>query len=658
MERERSALDSFTEPIDLNQGSISGNTSTMDHHSSSWDNMLSPVQNRLSDYMLGSTGGNLSTTNASNDTCHNFARLDRGKSSSSANTTQDGDDSKANLVWPSSFYSCSGPDPTSENWSFNPPSGIGASRPSSTQSYCSNHAVALNLNSNNGPQSLYKSGHSEIDQIPTFYASSSNLKAFSGSPSTFGENTGASGSSFAVCGSSCKRKAFEGTSGQLYPPGGSSSSNQPMDKNVIQHLFPDCYASQGNLSIASLGPLNLSPNNYSEQINPSTGVGISRQTPGFFPSSSVGLSESPTINLTSRLNHGRHDSVLFDTAPRSTSLRSFGVYTSESRSPMTIATNRNSALNQPDAMQINEGQGGMHPYTWNEPFGSRCGSSFGASEEVVNVRASRRNNNLETHLNISPSETRNPLRDQIDWSFVPGNLLSSRNHHSASRVGPGSSGGRASLAAWLPHQNPTTSQDHQRLSDIAPWIPSHRGESDSGFRRSHFAHLPSSADDAGPSSRVPHHMPGEDTNRRRSLAAIEGRHRLIRHMLAAMRRGVHLQAEDYMLVDPFMNGFAELHDTHRDMRLDVDNMSYEELLALEERIGSVNTGLSEERIRVSMKQWIFETPGFFLSNSEPCCICQGELHQWRLYRNIGLRARVSHRMHQTVAYPQEPVSYL
>ncbi|GER47215.1 RING/U-box superfamily protein [Striga asiatica] len=37
-------------------------------------------------------------------------------------------------------------------------------------------------------------------------------------------------------------------------------------------------------------------------------------------------------------------------------------------------------------------------------------------------------------------------------------------------------------------------------------------------------------------------------------------------------------------------------DQHRDMRLDVDNMSYEELLLLGERIGSVNTGLSNDLI--------------------------------------------------------------
>lgn len=36
-----------------------------------------------------------------------------------------------------------------------------------------------------------------------------------------------------------------------------------------------------------------------------------------------------------------------------------------------------------------------------------------------------------------------------------------------------------------------------------------------------------------------------------------------------------VDSQDYMLVDPFINGIAEFHDRHRAMRLDVDNMSYE-----------------------------------------------------------------------------------
>ncbi|KAJ0011053.1 hypothetical protein Pint_33928 [Pistacia integerrima] len=84
--------------------------------------------------------------------------------------------------------------------------------------------------------------------------------------------------------------------------------------------------------------------------------------------------------------------------------------------------------------------------------------------------------------------------------------------------------------------------------------------------------------------------------------------------------------QDYMLFDPFIyNGLAEMHDRHRDMRLDVDNMSYEELLALEERIGDVSTGLSEETISKLMKQKKYMSIAIEVpSDQEPCCICQEE----------------------------------
>ncbi|KAJ8511428.1 hypothetical protein OPV22_001862 [Ensete ventricosum] len=55
-----------------------------------------------------------------------------------------------------------------------------------------------------------------------------------------------------------------------------------------------------------------------------------------------------------------------------------------------------------------------------------------------------------------------------------------------------------------------------------------------------------------------------------------------------------------------------LFDEHHDMRLDIDNMSYEDLLALEERIGNVNTGLSEGAISRCLMETIYcsdQTPG-------------------------------------------------
>uniref|UniRef100_A0A2N9IFM7 RING-type E3 ubiquitin transferase n=1 Tax=Fagus sylvatica TaxID=28930 RepID=A0A2N9IFM7_FAGSY len=99
----------------------------------------------------------------------------------------------------------------------------------------------------------------------------------------------------------------------------------------------------------------------------------------------------------------------------------------------------------------------------------------------------------------------------------------------------------------------------------------------------------------------------------------------IRQVLSAMRRGENLRVEDYMLFDPFIyHGMADMHDRHRDMRLDVDNMSYEELLALEERIGDVSTGLNEDTILKSMKQRKYVFAIESLPDLEPCCICQEE----------------------------------
>ncbi|CAA0838300.1 RING/U-box superfamily protein [Striga hermonthica] len=50
----------------------------------------------------------------------------------------------------------------------------------------------------------------------------------------------------------------------------------------------------------------------------------------------------------------------------------------------------------------------------------------------------------------------------------------------------------------------------------------------------------------------------------------------------------------------FLSGL-NLYDRHRDMRLDIDNMSYEELLALGERMGTVSTALSDEALSECIK---------------------------------------------------------
>ncbi|XP_057766832.1 LOW QUALITY PROTEIN: probable E3 ubiquitin-protein ligase HIP1 [Salvia miltiorrhiza] len=91
----------------------------------------------------------------------------------------------------------------------------------------------------------------------------------------------------------------------------------------------------------------------------------------------------------------------------------------------------------------------------------------------------------------------------------------------------------------------------------------------------------------------------------------------------------------------FLNGL-NLYDQHRDMRLDIDDMSYEELLALGDRMGTVSTALSEKELSKCIKRSIYQfTPteaGFTESGEDgddvKCSICQEEVLEGRCYRGV------------------------
>ncbi|GMH25230.1 hypothetical protein Nepgr_027073 [Nepenthes gracilis] len=79
--------------------------------------------------------------------------------------------------------------------------------------------------------------------------------------------------------------------------------------------------------------------------------------------------------------------------------------------------------------------------------------------------------------------------------------------------------------------------------------------------------------------------------------------------------------------DDLVIRFDEDSETESDeSQVDIDNMSYEEILALEESIGNVNTGLSEQTILARLNH-----PSNHLCsaagsphNITGCCICQEE----------------------------------
>ncbi|KAJ9177272.1 hypothetical protein P3X46_012508 [Hevea brasiliensis] len=113
----------------------------------------------------------------------------------------------------------------------------------------------------------------------------------------------------------------------------------------------------------------------------------------------------------------------------------------------------------------------------------------------------------------------------------------------------------------------------------------------------------------------------------RSLTATQRRMRLLSELrvhnaVSLLRRERLFQYADLLINRSVLFGVPEENDLHEDMRLDVDNMSYEELLALEERIGNVCTGLSEEAIQAHMKPRKYEATAVGPLKDEPCCICQ------------------------------------
>ncbi|KAF8034885.1 hypothetical protein BT93_C1035 [Corymbia citriodora subsp. variegata] len=75
----------------------------------------------------------------------------------------------------------------------------------------------------------------------------------------------------------------------------------------------------------------------------------------------------------------------------------------------------------------------------------------------------------------------------------------------------------------------------------------------------------------------------------------------------------------------FLNGM-NFYDQHRDMRLDIDDMSYEDLLALEERMGTVSTALTEESLVKCINKELYHPTASASGQNDDvkCSICQEE----------------------------------
>ncbi|KAK7293670.1 hypothetical protein RJT34_16542 [Clitoria ternatea] len=128
---------------------------------------------------------------------------------------------------------------------------------------------------------------------------------------------------------------------------------------------------------------------------------------------------------------------------------------------------------------------------------------------------------------------------------------------------------------------------------------------------------------------ITHSLINQDSFRHYNMDSIAG----VLLALERIEQDEELTHEQIILleINLLLSGL-NFYDHHRDMRLDIDNMSYEELLALEERMGTVSTALTEEALSESLKRSIYQSApsddGDENCNEDnddiKCCICQEE----------------------------------
>ncbi|KAG6510256.1 probable E3 ubiquitin-protein ligase HIP1 isoform X1 [Zingiber officinale] len=289
----------------------------------------------------------------------------------------------------------------------------------------------------------------------------------------------------------------------------------------------------------------------------------------------------------------------------------------------------------------------LYPFTHNEISTTEIGSSSGSPAVAVDGASAELDPsgvsiNIPEQMFVPPISTRNMLQDQTNWGSVSGSTVLPGSLAPSSQAGTNLGGYQPLGANWLTHQNRRRISEAVHRSLLSS-DSEHRGRS---MGRPACQNSSSASQEVGHQSgavsRVHQHpymrlsmLQRQNSDAlsiplpTRTLAASrEGRNRMseIRNVFERLRRGENLLLEDVLLLEQsaFVGG-GNFQDRYRDMRLDVDNMSYEELLALGERIGSVNTGLSEEKILNCLKQRKYtsvasEPP----EEVEPCCICREE----------------------------------
>ncbi|MFQ6668872.1 hypothetical protein Gotur_034357 [Gossypium turneri] len=594
-----------------------------------WNNIRNPIENRLPDCLLSTNDMNIGYANSmgqeeqlgrwslvdvnssgtQNEVSHNEWKTDHRWSSSISASANAGPRLEGRRYEQNSLFAqSSNSDTVSQNLRLN--AGFAGVDDNSCQ-------VTERLN-------LHKPSGSENEQNLLGTGPEAFLLSSGSGRYVVDDNDSRPGCSYEGRRASCKRKALEGNVGQALEGnvGQCSSSGSSgyfrSAESSAWHGISATYTAGSNV--------NISP--PSRQVHPRLGLDVRGSASNSIPEQVVlpPTAESSHRNFHLRRNPSSiQEPIAHPILP--TGDMSWQAVVSSAQQPSRLfpANHSLELRSAPVAHNANSENPNVISHVpsllRNGGSGSRTGSSSNsnpfADRDVPRARHKSRSmarNILHHPMFVPAPELRTLVRNPV---LSSGNISSPGNVASTSHAGSNNGANVMSASTWVPHPNPS-SQYPRRLSELVRQSLMSSLGTESGGQSNHSS-LPSGPTTSPEAmllsshvaSQVPHRpyprsLPwlerqdagfvGIPHSLRTLAAATEGRSRLvvseIRNVLDLMRRG--------------------------------ENLRFEELLALEERIGNVSTGLSEETILNRLERRKHSSaPGAQLE-AEPCCVCQEE----------------------------------
>ncbi|XP_061343173.1 probable E3 ubiquitin-protein ligase RHG1A isoform X2 [Gastrolobium bilobum] len=646
MQGQRGTIGSMSETLEFDCGSTSSNAAV--DQSICWNNVRNPAENQIPEYILSPSDINPSYVNPINHEWQNLSGWSLGEpSSSNAPNEINNNEQKRELGWSSSISSGALIGPRLEERRLEPTNVLSLDNTSTGPMYMrssNSHLMSQNLNLNAG---LADSGSDNSQQLEHPNLRKSSLSVNESAPSNIGSGSfllpsrnngfledtdGRPGCSVDTHRVSCKRKAVDGNAGQS-SDGGSSSYSQHTDGSAW-HSIP----TQGNAGYISSRSIS------SEQVNARLGLAMGDEASESVPDSNIaGNSESFHRNFRLRINPSNQQNFIPPTAFATGSMiRHSGASSSQVSQrfhPVDNSLNLRSVPpidnmiphSQPLVIHVPALPRNRQSFRWSGGSSSRnihssnsaiCPDRDNLPQENSSSRSMSRNI-LEHPVFVPATDLRNLVQNPTIRASssssanlnIPGNVASSLRIGSNPAVNP------SSASTWVSRPNPP--QHPRRLSEYVRRSLFSPGSEATGGSSNNYSSLRS-----GPSTSESRLLSSGAHPRSSSWLERQGDSDFgipysLRTLAVASEGSSRLVSEDVMILDQTVfSGMADIHDRHRDMRLDVDNMSYEELLALEERIGNVSTGLSEETVLKLLKQKKYSIETESQLDAEPCCVCQ------------------------------------